>query len=671
MRWRVTGIIATDLLSSLTQRNFSFETDNESHRTSPTSTAISPSRQYKKENTRFQLDQVFWQKNLSNPPARPRFPVSSATANPSTKIGLSVWSTRIELKNSNKSSNSDERRIDIPTLATVLCHTLRDIIGETDFLIGIPVSNRNRKSDMQSVGHFAEVKVLRIKLAPKARARETLESVRLNLFNLLRHRDYDINDLKNCTSSDNVESFLPLPSILLNFQSLDEKGFSLSSHRLGYRHIGIDSKTALELNVLKNGSYLSLEFHHDSKLIGVDLVKRICEVFTTILCEPLEVERTPSLYKSDLAIEEIATLTEWNNTQTLYPFVSGLHTLFEEQTARSPERIALRFESRDLSYGELNRCANIMALKLRLLGVRSGSLIAVYMSRGPQMVVTLLGILKAGSAYLPLDTETPEERLLYMVEDSRPSLILTDSYQISRLPAPARRSSLCVEDGWFAEHSAENPEPATKASDLAYVIYTSGSSGRPKGVEVQHSAIINRIQWMQDEYGLDTGDVVLHKTPISFDVSVWEIFWPLSYGGILLVAKPDGHRDPRYLAELIASNKTSFLHFVPSMLLAFLNTSEGQALSTVKKVFSSGEELSWGIQAFGRSASIELQFGEEKQVVLSNADCMISANFGVVRQPDNEYSAQSLSVPCLCKTSSEALILSPSSPNDAKELLGF
>ncbi|WP_458367316.1 amino acid adenylation domain-containing protein [Burkholderia pseudomallei] len=291
----------------------------------------------------------------------------------------------------------------------------------------------------------------------------------------------------------------------------------------------------------------------------------------------------------------------WNATERDYPIEQCIHQLFEAQVDRKPEAIALTFDGRRLSYAELNARANRLAHYLQARGVGPDRLVALCAERGIEMVVGLLAILKAGGAYVPLDPSHPPERLRRMLDDTNPVAVLVDdigadalaSFE-SHVAARSPRVHLSRDIAqWRACSPANPPTPRERAARrLAYVIYTSGSSGEPKGVMNEHRGVVNRLWWMQQTYALDERDAVLQKTPFSFDVSVWEFFWPLMSGARLVIAKPEGHKDPAYLSELIDRERVTTLHFVPSMLQAFLED-EGAArgCGSVKRVMCSGEAL--------------------------------------------------------------------------------
>jgi len=309
----------------------------------------------------------------------------------------------------------------------------------------------------------------------------------------------------------------------------------------------------------------------------------------------------PEQRLSDLALltdaERQQLLVEFNDTKTDYPKDKCLHQWVEEQAQRTPDTVAVVGEGEQLTYGELNRRANQWGHRLRKLGVGPEGLVAVCAERSVDMVVGLLGILKAGGAYVPIDPGYPRQRVAVMLEDAEPAVLLTQEHLVDILPAH-RIPTLCLDRDWhtlIGEPTSNLPVHAT-GTDQAYVIYTSGSTGKPKGVPNVHEGIVNRLLWMQDAYRLDGSDSVLQKTPYSFDVSVWEFFWPLMAGARLVVARPEGHKDPTYLVNLIIEQKITTIHFVPSMLRIFLETEGVEQCKSLRRVFCSGEALPFELQ---------------------------------------------------------------------------
>ncbi|MFF5986086.1 amino acid adenylation domain-containing protein [Prauserella flavalba] len=325
------------------------------------------------------------------------------------------------------------------------------------------------------------------------------------------------------------------------------------------------------------GQRLRLELKHRIGEAGArDIADRYLGVLTALT--------EPDRRVADLDLRTEAERARTDDTG--HPVPEGtLTSLFADQVARTPDATAVVFEDTRLSYAELNSRAEALARRLRARGAGPEALVAVAVPRSAELMVALLGVLKSGAAYLPVDLDYPAERIAFMLADSGARLAVT--LPGTELPGEVERVVL-GED----ETVADTPVVAAKPDQPAYLIYTSGSTGRPKGVVVTHRAIVNRLSWMQGHYGLAADDRVLQKTPSSFDVSVWEFFWPLLEGAAVVLARPDGHRDPAYLASLIEKERITTLHFVPSMLAAFLQVVKDAGwAATLRRVFSSGEAL--------------------------------------------------------------------------------
>ncbi len=301
--------------------------------------------------------------------------------------------------------------------------------------------------------------------------------------------------------------------------------------------------------------------------------------------------------------EKQQLLEGWNQTEQHYQRNITIHGLFEAQAQQHPQATALVYEGQTLSYGDLNARANRVAHYLKAQGIGTDALVGICTERSLEMVIGLFGILKAGAAYVPLDPAYPAERLGHMLTDAAPKVILTQTHLQEQLrnllPQQGNASTLFCLDSATEELQAcpaSNPSIAVTEQSLAYVIYTSGSTGKPKGVGVGHGGIRNRLQWMQEAYALTAQDRILQKTPYSFDVSVWEFFWPLAYGATMVIAKPGGHQDPHYLAGLIREERISTLHFVPPMLDAYLGSIDRHDYPALRQVFCSGQALPTELQ---------------------------------------------------------------------------
>ena len=330
---------------------------------------------------------------------------------------------------------------------------------------------------------------------------------------------------------------------------------------------------------------MTLNIIYDEVLFEAETIPRLLGHLQTML-EALATDETRRVNELPLlsTAEREQVLYGWNQTQREYPREMCLPQMFEEQVARMPAAVAVVYEDQQVSYEELNARANQLAHHLRNLGVAPESLVGILMERSVEMVVGLLGILKAGGAYLPLEASYPQERLSFMLEDAQVQVLLTQQRFAGMLTGNTAQL-ICLDTDWnfISQQTDENPETGVTEDNLAYVIYTSGSTGRPKGSMIPHRGICNRLLWMQEAYGLTENDSVLQKTPFTFDVSVWEFFWPLLTGARLVLARPGGHQDSAYLLRLISAQQITVLHFVPSMLHVFLNEMDLEGCRCLKK----------------------------------------------------------------------------------------
>ncbi|CZT29750.1 amino acid adenylation domain-containing protein [Pseudomonas cerasi] len=346
--------------------------------------------------------------------------------------------------------------------------------------------------------------------------------------------------------------------------------------------------------VVNLGETLSLRFSYAREAFSEQHMAQLAAHFQQVL-QALTHDAQTAL--GELALlsdrEQQHVLREWNATAADFPSEACMHSLIEAQVRATPDAPALVFATEQLSYVQLNARANQLAHRLRESGVGPDVLVGICVERSLELVIGLLAIIKAGGAYVPLDPDYPEDRLAYMMQDSGIGLLLTQAALLERLPVPRQVQSLCLDqDGdWLEGYSTANPVNLSHPLNLAYVIYTSGSTGKPKGAGNSHRALVNRLHWMQKAYALDGSDTALQKTPFSFDVSVWEFFWPLMTGARLAMALPGDHRDPERLVQTIREYQVTTLHFVPSMLQAFMAHPQVESCNTLRRVVCSGEAL--------------------------------------------------------------------------------
>nr|QEO74515.1 AMP-dependent synthetase and ligase [uncultured bacterium] len=505
------------------------------------------------------------------------------------------------------------------TLYTTLLAAFETLLhrytGQADFLVGSPAAGRNSADWSQVVGYFTNALALRAECGGDPTFEEFLARARATVLGALEHQDYPFPQLVEQLQPERDTSRSPLFQAAFALQkaprlgeanlplfTLGGEGARMKVGSLSFESVRLTQRVAqfdLTLLMAEADGQLHGSLEYSTDLYDAATIERAVRHLEMLL-EAIVANPTRRLSELPLLTEAERTqlLVEWNATGHSYPEAGrSLQELFEQQVERTPEAVAVVFEDEQVTYAALNRRANRLAHLLRAEGVVPDSVVGVLMERSIEMVVALLGILKAGGAYLPLDPDYPRERIGFMLDDAQPTVILTQQRLASFFTSEARRTILLDADAdALAAQPEENPSRMAWGDHLAYVIFTSGSTGRPKGAMNTHAAIVNRLLWMQDEYGLTTNDRVLQKTPFSFDVSVWEFFWPLITGARLVVARPGGHRDAGYLVQLIATQGVTTLHFVPSMLQVFLDERDLSGCTSLRRVICSGEALSVELQ---------------------------------------------------------------------------
>ncbi|WP_079131676.1 non-ribosomal peptide synthetase [Streptomyces nanshensis] len=463
--------------------------------------------------------------------------------------------------------------------------------GSEDVVLGVPMMGRTGSVALRIPGMVMNVLPLRLRVTPATTFAALTRQVVLGVRDIRRHQRYRYEDIRRETGAQ--ADGRPLTGPLVNVMPFDYD-LDFAGTRARVHNLSAGPVEHLTVNVRDRGDGSGLLIDHDANpaLYGEAETARRQARFVAL------VERlTAADPELPLAAHSVATdaereevLGEFNDTRVPTRPTTLLGP-FEARAAAAPRATALVAGGETLDYGELSARANQLARELALLGVRPGCLVAVALPRSVHLVVGLLAVLKAGAAYLPLDPGHPPERLRGMLEDADVWCVLTDSGTAGLLPrTTVPVLPLDVLD--VSEHLRTAPGRPLTPRHPAYVIYTSGSTGRPKGVVVPHSAIDNRLRWMQAEYRLGPDDRVLQKTPSGFDVSVWEFFWPLREGATLVMAEPEEHRDPAALARTIREQGVTTVHFVPSMLQEFLaEPSAARDAAGLRRVFASGEAL--------------------------------------------------------------------------------
>lgn len=466
---------------------------------------------------------------------------------------------------------------------------------QNSFCIGTPVAGRPHSGCEQLAGCFLNLLALPMELEAGSSFTRILEYMRNTTQEAFANQDIPFEEVVKAIVTTRNMDVTPLFQVMFGWQNAPT---TVVSDIGGIRIEPIvKTKNAalydLSLNMREWQGELIGEFDYRSALFRSDTMQSLSDNFVRLIHgvignPDMTIGQLPLISEEDRRRQ----LHDWNNTRRDRHLPATLHTLVEQQVARTPDQVAVCFRSQHLSYRDLNLRANRLARHLQQRGMQEGSIVGIFLERSLELPVTLLAILKAGCCYLPLDLDYPHSRLETIVADARLQWLVT-SRELEQWPGAGILNTVYVEDHaqWQSNPADNLPLPAADRP-LFNVIYTSGSTGKPKGVMVSHAALLNRLSWMQETFPLANSDRVLHKTPYNFDVSVWEIFWPLMAGAQLFIAEPQGHRNPSYLHELILRAGITIVHFVPSMLGAFLDENRHrQPLPDLRYLFCSGESL--------------------------------------------------------------------------------
>ncbi|WP_323056116.1 non-ribosomal peptide synthetase [Streptomyces sp. NEAU-W12] len=473
---------------------------------------------------------------------------------------------------------------------------LSRMTGRDDVVFGATVAGRPPEvAGVESmVGLFINTLPVRVALDPRATVLETLTGLQSSQSSLMTHQHLGLSEVTRLSGHPVLFDTL----VVFENYPVHRESFAPRAGACGPRLIGVKGREATHYPL----SLIVTQGAHDNALtlrLGYQQA-HFDHAAVTALADRLglllrEFSAGPGRRLAALDVlrdeERERVLTRWNDTAV--PVAPATLTgLFAAQAARTPDAPAVVHGTQRLTYAELAARASALADRLRRAGAGPETRVAVAVPRSADLVVALLAVLETGAAYVPVDPGLPAERVALLLEDTEPAGTLVTEAVAAQSPLPAGDAPVLVvdaadDDGACAPAPASAPDPRNPA----YVIHTSGSTGRPKGVTVSHEAVVNRLLWMQDAYRLTAEDRVLHKTPTGFDVSVWELFWPLITGAALIVARPDGHRDPAYLAELIRTEGVTTAHFVPSMLGAFLDEPAAAGCTGLRRVVCSGEEL--------------------------------------------------------------------------------
>ncbi len=472
--------------------------------------------------------------------------------------------------------------------------------GQEDIVVGSPIANRNRKELEPLIGFFVNTLVLRSDLSGNPTFRELLVRVEECCLGAYDNQDLPFEQLVEQLGIERDPSRHPLFQVMFVLQDAGHRQV-LQLPDLEVECTEVETDTAkfdLTLFVEERRQELVVAAEYNMDLFAAETIRRLLGHYHRLL---EGIVSSPDSRLRDLPLlgedERTQIVNGWNQTCRAYPTERCVHELFEEQAVRVPDAVAVLYENQRLTYDQLNTRANRLAHYLRQQGIGPGKIVGVCVDRSLDMEIALLGVLKAGGAYVPLDPDYPTERLSLILRETETPLVITEHKYVGKMVG-CSAGIFCVDrdGGSVQDLPGTNLGAIVRPSDLAYVIFTSGSTGIPKGVMVEHRAVVNQLCWVRDVLPVTGSDRILQKTAFTFDVSVCELFWPVITGSTLVFAKPGGHRDPSYLRELIGQERITNLFFVPSMLEAFLQDPKTGTLDCVRRVICSGEALSYDLR---------------------------------------------------------------------------
>ena len=513
--------------------------------------------------------------------------------------------------------------------------------GQQDIVVGSPIANRNRAETENLIGFFVNTLVMRSRLDGNPRFTDLLKSVREMTLGAYTHQDMPFERLVEELQPKRDLSRSPIFQVMFILQNAPTSALELAGVTLST--LDVDNKTA-KFDILlamqeEAGEYLSGTLEYNSDLFDAATIKRLAKHFESLL---EGIVQTPQQRVDDLPLltssERERVLDEWNSTEESYGQDVCFHQLFEKQVERTPDTVAVQFEDEQITYAELNARSNQLAHYLRQLGVNSETLVGICLDRSIEMVVGLLGVMKAGASYVPLDPAYPAQRLSYVIADSGLTVLLTQQHLLPHLP-PSLTSApelklLCLDADREAisRHCDQSPTPSSSAaaSQLAYTIYTSGSTGQPKGVQISHRALVNFLTSMQEEPGITASDVLLSVTTLSFDIAGLELYLPLMTGARLVIVSRETAIDGRLLARALDRSQASIMQATPATWRLLL---EAQwAGSEGLKMLCGGEALTGELaqRLLERGSSLWNMYGPTETTIWSTIKEVREVRGGIV-----------------------------------------
>ncbi len=476
--------------------------------------------------------------------------------------------------------------------------------NQDDIVVGVPFAGRHHsKKTLNIVGLFVNILPICINLNKNPTLYELIHQLRDKLIEGHANQDFSFQEIVRIINPERSLSHTTLFQVMFNLIEIPNNQVEIDGLNVKEWEVVelSDVKYDLILNILIYHEYTKIIIQYCTDRFTKQIINKFIIHYKNILLRIIE---NPNTRLSELKMlkeyekNEIfemcnGKIEKWKIEKNIQHHVECVYQLFENQVVHTPNAVAVTYKDKQLTYCKLNQSANQLAHYLRSLGIGPEILVGICVERSLEMIIGILGILKAGGVYVPIDPDYPRQRLSSIIDDAKISIMLTQK-KFKDILTGQNTDVVYIDTFWdkLSIEKNDNIDSNVQPENLAYVIYTSGSTGKPKGVMNTHRGLINRLLWMQETFHLTSQDRVLQKTPFTFDVSVWEFLWPLITGATLAIAKPEGHKDRDYLVDVIKKEKITTIHFVPSMLSIFLDNKNLDQCNSLKMVICSGEVLS-------------------------------------------------------------------------------
>ncbi|MCP6760176.1 MAG: amino acid adenylation domain-containing protein, partial [Fischerella sp. CENA71] len=531
----------------------------------------------------------YWKNQLGDAPPLLELPTDyPRPAQQSYRGDRFVYSLTPELSAAVKNFSQQQGVSLFMTLLATFNILLSRYSRQDDLCIGSPIANRTHSQTEGLIGFFVNTLVLRNQINPEQSFIEFLQQTRQTCLDAYAHQDVPFEVLVEKLQPERSMSYNPLFQVMFALENNESPDLSLPGLEIEWLGVkGAIAKFDLTLMVMEYDNQLNCSWEYATDLFEKATIQRMAEQFEVLLKGIIDNPNQPIHTLPLMTATELLQIQRWNQTQTNYPKNKTLVDLFEEQVRKNPNNLAVFFESKSLTYQELNQKANQLAHYLiQNYSIEPDALIGISVERSLEIIIGVLGILKAGGAYVPIDPNYPPERIKFMLEDSGLSVLLTQSFLLDKLPlTELKHQVICLDEEIFAEELTHNPNPQNTPDNLAYVIYTSGSTGRPKGVMIEHKAIVNLALGWVETFQVQPHSRVLQFGSFSFDLSIGEIATALSAGACLYLGNKDTLLPGQSLVDFLTQHEITHI-FLPPSALAILPKA---TLSNLQSIGVGGE----------------------------------------------------------------------------------